>query len=31
MTKDRWTADQAYKEMQKYKFEGFLDHPELRT
>jgi protein tyrosine/serine phosphatase len=31
MTKDKWTADQAYKEMQKYKFEGFLDHPELRT
>jgi tyrosine-protein phosphatase SIW14 len=31
MTKDHWTADQAYKEMQKYKFEGFLDHPELRA
>lgn len=31
MTNDHWTADQAYKEMQRYKFEGFLDHPELRT
>jgi protein tyrosine phosphatase (PTP) superfamily phosphohydrolase (DUF442 family) len=31
MTVDGWTADQAYAEMRKYKFEGFPGHPELKS
>lgn len=31
MTVDGWTADQAYAEMQRYKFEGFPGHPELKS
>jgi tyrosine-protein phosphatase SIW14 len=31
MTTDGWTAAQAYSEMQKYRFEGFPDHPVLRN
>ncbi|HXD16181.1 MAG TPA: dual specificity protein phosphatase family protein [Vicinamibacterales bacterium] len=31
MTNDGWTAAQAYKEMQQYRFEGFPDHPVLRN
>lgn len=30
MTQDGWTADQAYAEMKKYRFEGFLGHPALK-
>jgi tyrosine-protein phosphatase SIW14 len=30
MTQDGWTADQAYAEMKKFKFEGFPGHPELK-
>jgi len=30
MTQDGWTADQAYAEMKRYKFEGFPGHPELK-
>jgi protein tyrosine phosphatase (PTP) superfamily phosphohydrolase (DUF442 family) len=31
MTQDHWTADQAYAEMKKYKFEGFPAHPVLKS
>ena len=31
MTNDHWTADQAYEEMKQYHFEGFPDHPVLRS
>ena len=31
MTHDSWTADQAYAEMKKYKFETLLPHPELKS
>ena len=31
MTKHRWTADQAYKEMQKYKFGLSFFHPKLKN
>jgi protein tyrosine/serine phosphatase len=31
LTKHRWTADQAYKEMQKYKFGLALFHPKLKN
>jgi len=31
MTNDKWTAAQAYKEMQQYHFEGWPDHPVLRN
>ena len=31
MTHDNWTADQAYAEMKKYKFETLLGHPELKS
>jgi len=31
MTHDNWTADQAYAEMKKYKFETLLPHPELKS
>lgn len=31
ITVDGWTADQAYAEMRKYKFEGFPGHPELKS
>ena len=31
MTRDGWTADQAYDEMRKFKFEGFPGHPELKS
>jgi tyrosine-protein phosphatase SIW14 len=30
MTQDGWTADQAYAEMKKFRFEGFPGHPELK-
>jgi protein tyrosine phosphatase (PTP) superfamily phosphohydrolase (DUF442 family) len=30
MTKDGWSADRAYAEMQQFRFEGFPDHPVLR-
>ena len=30
MTQDSWTADQAYAEMKKFRFEGFPGHPELK-
>ena len=30
MTQDNWTADQAYGEMKKFKFETLLGHPELK-
>ena len=30
MTQDGWTANQAYSEMKKYKFETLLGHPELK-
>jgi tyrosine-protein phosphatase SIW14 len=30
MTQDGWTADRAYQEMKRYRFEGFLGHPELK-
>jgi len=30
MTKDGWTADQAYTEMKKFRFEGFPGHPALK-
>jgi protein tyrosine phosphatase (PTP) superfamily phosphohydrolase (DUF442 family) len=31
MTNDKWTAAQAYQEMQQYHFEGWPDHPVLRN
>ena len=31
MTNDHWTPAQAYQEMQQYHFEGFPDHPVLRS
>jgi protein tyrosine phosphatase (PTP) superfamily phosphohydrolase (DUF442 family) len=31
MTNDHWTAAQAYEEMQQYHFEGWPDHPVLRS
>jgi len=31
MTYDGWTAAQAYNEMKQYRFEGFPDHPVLRS
>jgi protein tyrosine/serine phosphatase len=31
MTYEGWTADQAYREMRQYHFEGFFDHPALRN
>jgi tyrosine-protein phosphatase SIW14 len=31
MTHDDWTADQAYAEMKKFRFETFLGHPELKA
>jgi tyrosine-protein phosphatase SIW14 len=30
ITQDGWTADQAYAEMKKFRFEGFPGHPELK-
>jgi protein tyrosine/serine phosphatase len=30
MTQDGWTADRAYSEMKKYKFESLFGHPELK-
>jgi protein tyrosine/serine phosphatase len=30
ISQDGWTADQAYAEMKKYRFEGFPGHPELK-
>jgi protein tyrosine/serine phosphatase len=30
MTEDGWTADRAYEEMKRYKFEGFPGHPALK-
>jgi protein tyrosine/serine phosphatase len=30
MTKDGWTADQAYQEMKRFRFEGFPGHPVLK-
>jgi protein tyrosine/serine phosphatase len=30
MTQDGWTADRAYGEMKKYRFEGFIGHPALK-
>jgi tyrosine-protein phosphatase SIW14 len=30
MTQDGWTADQAYAEMKKFRFEGFPGHPALK-
>src|SRR5438093_4462824 len=30
MTHDGWTAEQAYNEMKKYRFEGFPGHPSLK-
>jgi len=30
MTQDGWSADRAYQEMNRYKFEGFPGHPELK-
>jgi protein tyrosine/serine phosphatase len=30
MTQNGWTADQAYAEMKKYRFEGFPGHPALK-
>jgi tyrosine-protein phosphatase SIW14 len=31
MTYDGWNPTQAYAEMKKYRFEGFIDHPVLRN
>ena len=31
MTNNGWTADQAYSEMKKYRFEGFPGHPVLKN
>ena len=31
MTQNGWTADQAYTEMKKFRFEGFPGHPELKS
>jgi protein tyrosine/serine phosphatase len=31
MTQDQWTADQAYAEMKKFRFEGFPGHPALKS
>jgi protein tyrosine/serine phosphatase len=31
MTQNGWSADQAYEEMKKFKFEGFPGHPELKS
>jgi protein tyrosine/serine phosphatase len=31
MTRDGWTAEQAYQEMKQYNFEGFPGHPELKN
>ena len=31
MMHDGWTADQAYKEMKQYRFEGFPGHPVLKN
>jgi protein tyrosine/serine phosphatase len=31
MTKDGWTANQAYEEMKQYHFEGFPSHPVLKS
>ena len=31
MMHDGWTADQAYKEMKQYRFEGFPGHPALKS
>jgi protein tyrosine phosphatase (PTP) superfamily phosphohydrolase (DUF442 family) len=31
MTIDGWTPQQAYNEMKQYRFEGFPDHPVLRS
>ena len=31
MTYDGWTPAQAYSEMKQYRFEGFPDHPVLRS
>ena len=31
MTNDHWSADQAYQEMKQYHFEGWPDHPVLRS
>jgi protein tyrosine/serine phosphatase len=30
MTQNGWTADRAYDEMRKFRFEGFPGHPELK-
>jgi protein tyrosine/serine phosphatase len=30
MTQDGWTADRAYNEMKKFRFEGFPGHPTLK-
>ena len=30
MTGEGWTADRAYEEMRKFRFEGFLGHPVLK-
>jgi protein tyrosine/serine phosphatase len=30
MTQDGWTADRAYDEMKRFRFEGFPGHPELK-
>ena len=30
MTGDGWSADRAYEEMKKFRFEGFLGHPVLK-
>jgi tyrosine-protein phosphatase SIW14 len=30
MTQDGWTANRAYAEMKKFRFEGFPGHPELK-
>ena len=30
ITQEGWTADQAYAEMKKYRFEGFPGHPQLK-
>jgi len=31
MTQDGWTAERAYSEMKRYRFEGFPGHPVLKT
>jgi hypothetical protein len=31
ITDDGWTADQAYGEMKKFKFETLVGHPELKS